>query len=322
MELPTLEAFTADERDKLHILLAAKVAQMMGRTFEEADWTEVYCAAKGIPLQVWSNLHLDINHGGLGVEQKRLAVRGKKTVLDRCGTTLMHPAETRSIRIPSTSVDANDAMRDVFAQYAENITQQRALVQAHAPGVQPDMRRGWLLYQADTLSEFLYFEEPRVAPDPADYYAQWKTNPAKGARKGSINLWIYHKGTRKKRYSVTTEAGVKLQPYFDVPPPDDPHLYTFVVQGEEVGNGEVRIWITLATARELERLLGSLATDVISRAILDAVPDRSMVMSVTGADSVRPVMMHPGAYEKLKAEFEGVSDEHRMQLFLQYLRSS
>lgn len=58
-----LPVFNEDERRELHRLLGSKVAFMMGRKFEEGDWTEVYCKAKGIPYTGWSNLKLDVVHG-------------------------------------------------------------------------------------------------------------------------------------------------------------------------------------------------------------------------------------------------------------------
>jgi hypothetical protein len=87
------------------------------------------------------------------------------------------------------------------------------------------MRTGWLLWQ-ESLRQFLYFEERMRIPDPDDYKAQW-VDSGGGARKGSRNLWIYDKRTERKMFSVTTTAGAKIQPYFDVPPPDDPNLYLF-----------------------------------------------------------------------------------------------
>ncbi len=45
----TLPAFTPDQRVTVHRLLAARVAFMMGRKFEEGDWADVYSTAKGIP---------------------------------------------------------------------------------------------------------------------------------------------------------------------------------------------------------------------------------------------------------------------------------
>ncbi len=45
----TLPAFSPEEREQVHTLLATHVAYMMGRKLEEGDWAEVYCRAKGIP---------------------------------------------------------------------------------------------------------------------------------------------------------------------------------------------------------------------------------------------------------------------------------
>lgn len=316
--LQTLPAFTEEEYKKAHRLLAAKVARMMGRTFEEADWTEVYCLAKNIPVADWSNLRPDIVHGRLMVEQKRLSRKASVPILTWCGTTLMHPAETRSIRVPDPkSTDPNEAMRQVFAQYAENLEATREVIAEEAGG-EPDMRSGWLLYQPGTLREFLYFEQPKIAPRPKEYYAVWKEHPPKGARKGSVNLWIYDKATDQKRYSVTTEAGAKLQPYFDVPAPGDDNLYHFVVQGEPFGDDRIRIWLTPSTARELKGLLGGeLKLEMVSNAILGAHPEEP----IAEEEEVVEVLVSKNAYVQLIEKFEGVSDEHRVRLFVEYLRS-
>src|SRR5215831_8113244 len=95
-----LKAFSDEEFKRAKVLLATQVAHMMGRKMEEGDWTHVYCLAKGIPPTGWSNLNIDVNYQGLGVEHKLLrpSVRSIKAV---CGTTMMHPAATRSIRIES-----------------------------------------------------------------------------------------------------------------------------------------------------------------------------------------------------------------------------
>jgi hypothetical protein len=56
----TLAAFTPEQYATAHRLLAAKVARMMGRKLEEGDWADVYCRAKGLPSQRWSNLNIDV----------------------------------------------------------------------------------------------------------------------------------------------------------------------------------------------------------------------------------------------------------------------
>ena len=96
----TLQAFTKKQYELVHFSLAAKVATMLGRKFEEGDWAEVYCKVKGIPDTGWSNLNIDVAHQGLGVEHKMLCVKSNKKIKEYCGTTLMHPSATRSIRIP------------------------------------------------------------------------------------------------------------------------------------------------------------------------------------------------------------------------------
>ena len=227
---------------------------MMGRKFEEEDWRQAYAGAKGIPDAGWSNLQIDVMHGSLGVEHKMLRVRSKGSILTACGTSMMHPAGTRSIRIPQIE-DATAAARDILQQYGALIEARTTLVRVRSQlgGGQlerseaeqqlaeelglnitvarrqladveveddptdvppPDMRFGWLLWQ-DSLREFLYFEQPMTVPDPSAYRAIWVESGG-GSRKQSRNLWIYDIETDRKAYSITTEAGAKIQPYFDV----------------------------------------------------------------------------------------------------------
>lgn len=197
-----LSAFTPEEFSRLHLLLASRVASMMGRKFEEGDWAAVYCGAKGIPDKGWSNLSIDIIHNNLGVEHKMLCVRSDQTIAEFCGTTLMHPSATRSIRIPEIK-DATRAARNVLKQYSELIEMRRKKVQEKSKA-KPDMRTGWLLWQ-ESLNEFLYWEEEILPPDPKNYWAEWKTSGG-GARKASKNLWVYENDSDKKRYSITREC--------------------------------------------------------------------------------------------------------------------
>lgn len=112
----TLPAFSDEEKKRAKLHLATQVAHMMGRKLEEDDWNKVYCAAKGIPHTGWSNLNIDVNYGGLGVEQKllRCGSLNGRSIKEVCGLTMMHPAATRSIRIDDVRLPANDVMRDVF----------------------------------------------------------------------------------------------------------------------------------------------------------------------------------------------------------------
>lgn len=317
----TLAAFNAEEKKTAKILLATQVAMMMGRKFEEGDWSSVYCRTKGIPEQTWSNLNIDVMHEGLGVEQKMLCVRPKRSLMEFAGTTQMHPSATRSIRIASTDVSPNDAMQDVLRQYKELIEHRTLKVEKTSKNNEADMRTGWLLWER-SLTEFLYFEERMSAPDPEMYYAEWNERGAEGSRKGSKNLWIYEADTGKKRYSITTNAGAKIQPYFDVPPPNNENMFFFRVQGEDIGAGKILIWITSSTARELENILGALNPTVLSDAILRAALHFTQYQRdvVEGSKLAIPIEITKDAYVKLIETWGGVSDEHRAQLLIQALR--
>jgi len=164
-------------------------------------------------------------------------------------------ANVQSDRLDDTALPPDQVLKDVFRQYAELIDLRTEAVGKVGDGKKPDMCIGWLIWE-DSLSEFLCFEEPMVKPDVQKYRAEWNVTPARGARKSSKSLWIYDKKTGQKRYSVTTSAGIKIQPYFDVPPPTDPNLYYFRVQSEPVGNDTIHMWVAHSTARALEERIG------------------------------------------------------------------
>jgi hypothetical protein len=320
--MATLPAFNSDEKDLAKKLLATTVAQMMGRKFEEGDWGAVYCKAKNIPEQQWSNLHIDVMHNGLGVEHKMLKIGGDQPLMQSAGTSKLHPSATRSIRIDSTDISPQDAMEDVFAQYADLIEKRKLYVTERAHGNPADMRIGWLLWER-TLTEFLYFEEPMVAPDPALYWAEWNERAAMGSRKPSKNLWIYEKSTNKKCYSVTTSAGPKIQPYFDIPAPNDPNLYHFRVQSEPIGSTNIQIWIAASTAKKLREVLHDPNLNSLSQKIIEIATDGSLIIDEIddiGGLAV-PVIISKDAHQALVSRWEGVSDEHRIQLLLQTLQA-
>jgi hypothetical protein len=322
--MKALAVFSPEQAETAKLLLAAQVAWMMGRKFEEGDWIKVYCRAKGIPEGGWSNLHIDVSYQGLGVEIKMLRVTGQlreNTIKSVCGTTLMHPAATRSIRIHGARASAKSVMQDVLRQYGELISQRTEFVGRESGERKPDMRNGWLLWE-DSLSECLYFEEPMVTPDAGKFFAEWNETPARGARKSSRSLWIYERRTNKKRYSVTTSAGIKIQPYFDVPAPNDPNLYYFRVQGEPLSDGTVRMWVTYSTAQALEFRVGSLSRDMLDAAIRNVVAVAPSITQVTdvGQDVAVPVVVSGTSYEALRKLWAAVSDEHRMQLLLKSLQ--
>lgn len=317
----TLPVFTPSERDTTHRLLAAKTARMMGRKLEEADWADAYCRAKGIPTRGWSNLNIDVMHEGLGVEHKMLCYRSNTNIAQACGETLMHPAATRSIRVPTGKVSAERAMREILRQYAELIEQRTERVRAQAPiGTKPDMRTGWLLWQ-ESLRQFLYFEEPMLAPNADQYTAEWVESGG-GTRKGSRNLWIYEKLTGKKRFSVTTAAGAKIQPYFDVPPPNDPNLYIFTVIGEVITDGKIRCWLTSTTWHDLEKILGRVNSQTVGQAIqqhLAALP-AAEAGPMVAEEPAQPLEINAETYALLTSRLPGVNDDHCFQLLIRLLR--
>lgn len=233
----------------------------------------------------------------------------------------MHPAATRSIRIPA-SEDPNEVMRDVLIQYMELIEQRREQVRRDTPDIEPDMRTGWLLWQ-DSLEEFLYFEEEMLPPDPSDYEAKWMESGGAN-RKESKNLWIYEKETGQKRYSVTTAAGAKIQPYFDVPPPTDPNLYFFRVQGEETEDGLIKLWVTASTGRELKRVIGDLSVENLSSIILQTASEIQEIAEeqISRFELAVSIKITPEAYKTLKEIFPGVSDEHLVRLLIQQHQES
>lgn len=314
----TLSVFSNQELLLANDLLSAKVSTMLGRKMEEDDWDFVYCNSKKIPQATWSNLGIDVKHNGVGIEQKMLKINNSSPIKDACGTRKMHPAGTRSIRVDS-GWEPDYALKSVLEQYCE-LVDSRALEVAKSTGAcvdEVEMRIGWLLWK-QKLDEFLYFEQVMDKPDFRDYYAVWQRNPARGARKASSSLWIYHKETGVKQFSVTTDAGAKIQPYFEIPPADDPNLYHFKVQGVTEGGDLVKVWMTKSTANYLSMLVGSFDSEVVSKAILDF--DWSSVESgkndfVSPRDIAMPLYVSEKAYKKLKLHYGEVSDEYLFQQF-------
>lgn len=315
----SLPAFTESERDRLHGLLAMKVVEMNGRKLEEGDWSEVYCGAKGMENTGWSNLNIDVMHGALGVEHKMLRYSASEDLADAFGKTFMHPAATRSIRIESTDADPQLVMESVLSQYADLIGERRELVRSQAPaGEDPDMRVGWLLWQ-DSLAQFLYFEEEMLEPDPSEYEAIWNETAARGLRKASKSLWIYERDSGVKRYSVTTSAGIKIQPYFDVPTEDDPNVYLLTVIGDEVAPGTTRVWLKPSTALALEAAVGGLSQDLVSRFVGEQIAEAGDLDFADESSALEPVevKISTGIYEELADRLSSQNDDELFSLLLE-----
>jgi hypothetical protein len=108
----------------------------------------------------------------------------------------------------------------------------------------------------------------------------------------------------------------------NVPAPNDPNLYYFLVQGERIEQDTIRIWVTHTTALLLKQMLGDTSKDVVSAAILVASRDAVMAgktkdeRTAAQIDAAQPLLITVEAYEALTQAFDGVSDEHMIQRFL------
>lgn len=249
-----------------------------------------------------------------------LCFRSDADITRACGETFMHPAATRAFRVPTGRVSADRAMRDMLEQYGNLIRQRTEKVRSNAPrSGEPDMRTGWLLWQ-ESLRQFLYFEEPMRVPNPDEFRATW-VNSGGGARIASRNLWIYDKATNRKRFSVTTAAGAKIQPYFEVPLPDDPNLYVFTVIGEVIATGHIRCWLTRTTFEELRALLGNTEAETIEKAIYKHVSELPVAEAGPLVEQAAvSVEVTSDAYKLLLSRLPGVNDDHCFQLLIGAIR--
>lgn len=315
----TLSAFTPVEFEKAKSLLAARVAYMMGRKLEEADWAHVYCKARSLEALGWSNLNADVTVEGLSLEHKMMRCSESEAIKNHCGTRMMHPALTRRVSLPDIE-DPDKAMRAVIAGYQKVLDERNRKAVAISDGKPVELRSGWLLYDS-SLSEFLYFEERSRNLNPKKHRAVWseRVKKGEGGRRGNRNLWIYDENDQKV-WSVTGgSSGTKIQPYFKVPAANDKNLCYFRVQGEPLTSGTVRVWVTTSTARNLQQILGELDTQRVSDAILNVSASDEILSSTEECEEVRELVIGQSAYSILKQKFLGVSDEHCFQLLCKRL---
>lgn len=315
----TLLSFSAAEYQKAKSLLAARVAYMMGRKLEEADWAHVYCKARGFDVLGWSNLNADVTVAGLSLEHKMMRCSESSAIKSHCGTRMMHPALTRRVSLPDIQ-DADEAMRSVIAGYQKVLDERRRKVIAISGEKSVELRSGWLLYDS-SLTEFLYFEEPSLNLNPRKHRAVWseRVKQGEGGRRGNKNLWIYDENDQKV-WSVTGgSSGTKIQPYFKVPAANDKNLCYFRVQGESIDNQTVRVWVTESTANNLRGILGGVDPSSVTNAILNVSGSDDAISVVDECEEVRELIIGQNAYVALKEKFAGVSDEHCFQLLCKRL---
>ncbi|NJM39113.1 MAG: hypothetical protein HC845_15355 [Akkermansiaceae bacterium] len=314
-----LSAFTLEEFQKAKSLLAARVAYMMGRKLEEADWAHVYCKARGFDTLGWSNLNADVTVSGLSLEHKMMRCSESEAIKKHCGTRMMHPALTRRVSLPDIE-DPDKAMRIVIASYQKVLDERFSKAAAISDGKPVELRSGWLLYDS-SLTEFLYFEERSQNLNPKKHRAVWseRIKKGEGGRRGNRNLWVYDENDQKV-WSVTGgSSGTKIQPYFKVPAANDKHLCYFRVQGEPLSAETVRVWITESTAKNLRQILGELDTRRVNDAILNVSASDETLSATDELEEIRDLVIGRNAYATLKEKFLGVSDEHCFQLLCKRL---
>jgi len=205
---PFLDAELVEARQEMQRLAIS----LLGRKVEEGDWTDVYCKVKKAPPPGWSNLPFrDYIHNGVGVEFKLLC---RQNPIGDVGRSLMHPSATRTISFDENE-SAESAKRKVLTQWGAQIGEFEERIRKTSKSGKVDARWGILLWSPDH-TQFLYFEERLVKPDPSDYSARWHDGQHRG--NATRNLHIFEKETGEKKFSCTLPRnGAKLQPYFDVP---------------------------------------------------------------------------------------------------------
>ena len=203
-----LSAFSENEREQIPSLLVRKISSLGGiGKLEEEHWTSVYCEAKGIEFQSFSNIFgkdVELNNGDI-IEMKCIRVSDFK---DK--RWIMHPSLTRKVPEWTTDEPAEVSMVRVVKAYNN-------LIEDTFKG--KPARWGILLYLGDFTS-FMYFEYPIVRLNPDDLTARYSSvERVKISRRSTTNLWIYDKEI--KIMSVTSpKAGMKIQPYFYIPAPN------------------------------------------------------------------------------------------------------
>lgn len=204
--------FSPKEKEIAAALVKKLAISLLGRKLEEGDWTDVYCAVKGVKSPGWSNLPFrDYIHDGIGVEFKLLQ---RSNPMGDMGRALMHPSATRTISFDEAE-PAERAKAKVLTQWGAQIAEFEERIRRSSARKTVDARWGVLLWSPDH-TQFLYFEERLIKPNPNDYTARWHDGQHRG--KTTRNLHIFDKRTGEKKFSCTLPRnGAKLQPYFVVP---------------------------------------------------------------------------------------------------------
>jgi len=201
LETSPLSVFSADQLERLKQEWVSVISKIGLNKLEEEHWTEVYCKILGIKESGFSNLFgKDIEYQGRVVEMK--CIKQEFPFRPR----IMHPSLTRRVHEWSTDDPPHISMENVVGGYNKLIKETFG---------EREARWGLLVY-SPTLSHASYFEYPICCLDPRGLTAEYRTKKKSDSRRGTTNLWIYQNG--QKIMSVTSQsAGMKIQPYFNVP---------------------------------------------------------------------------------------------------------
>jgi len=204
LERIPLPVFTDDQFNLLTSVWIQKISRIGMNKLEEEHWTDVYCAALGIPQSGFSNIFgKDTEHGDSVIEMKCI----RKDDPFSPGR-IMHPALTRRVAEWSSDDPPETSLRKVVQSY-------NTLIESTFKGKKA--RWGLLVY-SPCLSKATYFEYPIRILDISQLRAEYSSRKGSSSRNSTINLWVFQEDT--KIMSVTSpKAGMKIQPYFEVPHP-------------------------------------------------------------------------------------------------------
>ena len=201
LETSSLSVFSKKQLEQLKQEWVRAISKIGMTKLEEEHWTEVYCKVLGIKESGFSNLFgKDIEFQDRVIEMK--CIKKEYPFPKR----IMHPSLTRRVREWSTEDPPHVSMKTVIDGY-------NTLIKDTFD--EKEARWGLLVY-SPTLSHASYFEYPIRCLDLHSLTAEYHVSKQNNSRRGTTNLWIYQ--NNKKIMSVTSQnAGMKIQPYFNVP---------------------------------------------------------------------------------------------------------
>jgi hypothetical protein len=230
-----LPVFSRPQFEALTELWIDKVSRIGMNKLEEEHWTDVYCSALNIPQSGFSNIFgKDTEYGNSVIEMKCIR---KDDPFTPC--RIMHPALTRRVAEWSSEDPPHESLKRVIDSY-------NTLIKETFSG--KDARWGLLVY-SPCLSKACYFEYPIQTLDISKLEAEYSSRKGSSSRNSTVNLWVFQ--DQVKIMSVTSpKAGMKIQPYFQVPHPHD-NRYEIDLSNQKIPIDRSIELIVRSTASEL-----------------------------------------------------------------------